>query len=154
MAPKDQDRASLCSDSPCIIDAPALIAYLQGTSKGEVVQRLMEHAHTCGAKMKTTALDMIAVFLKGMTEHGDSFPELLALLDQLPVRMEPITEEAALEAARIMAEYRGLGVGAGLCIYLARTEGGTLITGDAAVYHSSLLPKDRMVYAGNDDPQV
>ena len=51
------------------------------------MQRLMEHAHTCGAKMKTTALDMIAVFLKGMTEHG-FFPELLALLN-FPVRMEP-----------------------------------------------------------------
>ncbi|HHX10634.1 MAG TPA: type II toxin-antitoxin system VapC family toxin [Firmicutes bacterium] len=145
-----QENASLCSDSPCIIDAPSLIAYLEGTPKGQVIQRILEQTHSCGAKIKITALDMILVYLKGISEHPDSFAELLALLDQLPIQVEPVTQEGALEAAKLMAEHPGLEPGAGLSVYLAKTVDGTLITADRSVHERKLLPPDRIVYVGDD----
>ncbi|HHT85244.1 MAG: PIN domain-containing protein [Bacillota bacterium] len=146
-----QDNASLCSDSPCIIDAPALITYLEGTPKGQVIQRIMEQTHTRGARIRITALDMAQVYLKGITEHPDSFAELLALLDQLPIQVEAVTRETALEAAKLLAGHQGLELGAALSVYLARTSDGTLITSNPAVRQNDLLPTGRIVYVGVGD---
>ena len=149
MKPASHDSPSVCGDSACIIDAPALMAYLEGTPKGQVVQRLLEQAHASGAKVSITALDMVHVYHKGLAQHPDCFAELLALLDQLPLQVEPVTQEGALEAARLMSEHQGLEPGTSLCVYLAKVSGRTLITADPSVDNLGLLPSGQIVYVGN-----
>lgn len=139
-----------CGDAPCVIDAPALIAYLEGTPQGKVVQRIMEQAHTCGTKITVPAVDMFNVYLKGLTEHPDSFPELLALLDQLPVQVAPISREDVLEAAKLAAQHQELDLAASLCIHFATDIGATLITSNPSVPKANLIPKTQLVYLGGD----
>lgn len=148
--PGNKTHTSLCNDAPCIIDASSLIAYLEGKPKGVVIQRIMEQSHSCGAKIKITALDMFLVYLKGITDHPDSFTELMALLDQLPIQVEPVTKESALEAARLMAEHQGLEPNTGISSYLTKTMDGTLITADPVVHNQKILPGGQIVYVGDD----
>jgi hypothetical protein len=73
------------------------------------------------------------------------------LLDQLPIQVEAVTRETALEAAKLLAGHQGLELGAALSVYLARTSDGTLITSNPAVRQNDLLPTGRIVYVGVGD---
>lgn len=148
----ESGRTSLCDDSPCIIDASSLITYLEGKPKGSVIQRILEQAHSCGSKIRVTALDMLMVYLKGITDHPDSFADLLALLDQLPFDVQPVTAEIALETAKLMTEHQGLQPNSGISAYLAKSLGGTLITADPVICNAKVLPDSLIVYVGDDAP--
>ncbi len=140
----------LSDDSPCIIDASSLITYLEGKPKGAVIQRILEQARSCGSKMRVTALDILTIYLKGITEQPDSFADLLALLDQLPIDVQPVSKEIALQTAKLMAEHQGLQLNSGISAYLAKSLGGTLITADPAICNMKILPEGLVVYVGDD----
>ncbi|HHY16839.1 MAG TPA: type II toxin-antitoxin system VapC family toxin [Firmicutes bacterium] len=147
-----KDNTSWCDDSPCIMDASALITYFEGKPRGAVIQRILEQSQSCGSKIRISALDMLMVYLKGITDHPDSFADFLALLEQIPIHVEPVTAECALETAKLMAKHQGLEPNGGISTYFAERLGGTMITADPVICKAKILPGQAIVYVGDDPP--
>ncbi len=147
-----EDKPILCDDSPCILDASALIAYLEGKPKGAVIQRILEQCHSCGSKITVSALDMLMIYLKGITDYPDAFVELVALLDQLPIQVEAVTKQCALETAKAMLDHQGIQLNTGISLYFAQSMDGTLVTADPVVHNQEILPASKIVYVGDDLP--
>lgn len=138
------------SDSPCVLDSSSLVAYLEGKPQGSVIQRILWQARDCKSKVFISAMDMLTVYLKGITDHPESFADLLALLDQLPIHVEPVTARAALEAAKLIAANPDIKPSAAVSADLVKSVGGTLVSSEQAISSSNLLPKDSLLYIGDE----
>ncbi len=135
---------------PCIMDSSALIAYLEGRPKGKIVQRIMEQTLNSGGLVRITAFDMLLVYAYGVKDHMSSFPELLALLEQLPLRIENVTKQMAFDASKLLTEHKSLGPRMAISLGLAKTLEGLFITAEPNFDREGLLSPPKVIYVGEE----
>jgi PIN domain nuclease of toxin-antitoxin system len=115
-----------------VLDASALLAYLQGEAGSDVVS----DAIADGASLSTVNL---AEVLGRVAEHGADPVKLAAQLAERglldgAIAVEPFTDADAIEVARLRPLTRGAGLSLGdrACLALARRLGVPALTADTA----------------------
>ena len=113
-----------------VLDASALLAYLNGEPGGDVVAETM----SAGAAITTVNL---AEVLSTLATRGQDPAETVALLEDRrilggAVSVEPLTREDAIEVARLRPLTKGAGLSLGdrACIALARRLGACAVTAE------------------------
>jgi ribonuclease VapC len=113
-----------------VLDASALLAYLLGEAGGDVVAEAMSD----GAAIATVNL---AEVLSTLATRGQDPEEAVALLENRrilggAIRVEPLTQEDAIEVARLrpLTKSAGLSLGDRACIALAKRLGASAVTAE------------------------
>lgn len=112
------------------MDSSALLAFLEGESGGALVQRVLKQCEECGTQVEITGDGLLEVYAASATRAASSLEELASLIDQLPVSVEPLTQDLAMLAARVLAECPDLRAQASSAVVLSRQRGATLLTAD------------------------
>lgn len=108
-----------------VVDASAVLAYLQGEDGSDVVEAcLAEGAHCGAANWSEVAQKVLAT--------GRDWDLVRALLTSYEVRVEPVLEEDAEWAARRWRRREGLALADRLCLALGDRLGVEVVTADSA----------------------
>ncbi|MFT4051454.1 MAG: type II toxin-antitoxin system VapC family toxin [Microbacterium sp.] len=108
-----------------VLDASALLAFLQDEPGADAVERALEQGAVIGsANYSETALKVIA--------RGASWPVVRALLDSYALGVEVVTREDAERAAALWQGGSGLSLGDRLCLALGDRTGREVLTADSA----------------------
>lgn len=94
-----------------VLDASALLAYLQGEAGSSVVEAALETGGSCGAANWSE----VAQKVRG---HGRDWPLARSLLLSYELAVEPVTREDAERAAEAWRAGQGLSLADRLCIAL------------------------------------
>ncbi|HHY44465.1 MAG TPA: hypothetical protein GX512_01970 [Firmicutes bacterium] len=121
-----------------VMDASALLAFLEGAPGGALVQRVLKQCADCGTQVEITGDGLLEVYAAAVSGMASSLEELASLIDQLPVSIEPLTQDLAMLSARVLAGCPGLRKAASSAVVLARERGATLVTADPL--QASLVP--------------
>lgn len=95
-----------------VLDASALLAYLQGEPGAEEVEARLEAGATCGAANWSEVAQKVR-------SAGRDWDLARALLTSFDVEVEPVTEADAEWAAARWQQGEGLSLGDRLCLALA-----------------------------------
>lgn len=125
-------------DTAFVMDSSALLAFLNGEPGGALVQRVLKQCLECGTQVDMTSLDLLEAYAAAISASASSLEELTSLIDQLPVSVEPLTQDLAMLSARIIEERPGLKPPASPAVVLSRKKGATLLTADPI--QASLAP--------------
>lgn len=117
-------------DTGFVLDASAILTYLRGQSGGNVVERILRQCHDCQSKATICALDVLSLYSKIVRENPSLLDDLISLVDQLPLAIEPLTHEGAIEAARILISHPELEPNQALSVALCKSLNATLVTCD------------------------
>ncbi len=122
------------------IDAAALLSYLHGDEGGAVVQRVLRQCKDCETRMVIPASHLLEAYAAAAREAPAVLDDLISLLDQLPIDVCPLTEEAAEAVAKMVASCPDLRPGLAVALALCSGNGATLVTADpdAAGRHGCL----------------
>jgi len=109
-----------------VLDASALLAFLQGEEGADVVESAMGDADApvCGAANWSEVAQKVRA-------AGRDWHLVRALLDSYRVRVEPVTRADAEWAARRWQRGEGLSLADRLCLALAEREDADVLTADA-----------------------
>ena len=108
-----------------VIDASALLAFLQGEDGADVVEQLLDAGAVCGAaNWSEVAQKVLAA--------GRDWDLARALLQSYEIEVEPVTSPDAEWAAQRWRRGEGLSLGDRLCLALAHRRGDEAWTADAA----------------------
>ncbi len=108
-----------------VLDASALLAFLQGEAGADVVEEHLLGDAICGAaNWSEVAQKVLAI--------GRDWDLARALLLSYEVRVEPVTEDDAERAARRWRSGEGLSLADRLCLALADRTGLPVWTADTA----------------------
>lgn len=108
-----------------VLDASALLAFLQGEAGADVVEEQLSGDAICGAaNWSEVAQKVLAV--------GRDWDLARALLLSYHIRVEPVTEDDAERAARRWRSGEGLSLADRLCLALADRTGLPVWTADTA----------------------
>lgn len=94
-----------------VLDASALLAYLQGEDGSQVVEAALEAGGTCGAANWSEVAQKVR-------SHGRDWSLARSLLLSYELAIEPVTQEDAEQAARTWREGQGLSLADRLCLAL------------------------------------
>jgi PIN domain nuclease of toxin-antitoxin system len=108
-----------------VLDASALLAWLQGEDGTDVVEAALEAGGRCGAANWSEVAQKI---LAG----GQDWDLVRALLVSYPVEVEPVLEEDAEWAARRWRRGEGLSLADRLCLALAERADEEVWTADTS----------------------
>jgi PIN domain nuclease of toxin-antitoxin system len=108
-----------------VLDASALLAYLQGEEGADVVGRQLEEGATCGAANWSEVAQRVLA-------RNRDWPLARALLVSHGVETEPVTAADAEWAARRWRRGEGLSLGDRLCLALGERLDGDVWTADTA----------------------
>jgi ribonuclease VapC len=109
-----------------VLDASAVLAFLQGESGAESVEKVLETGEAvCGAA------NWSAVAQKVLQRGGD-WDLARALLLSYDISIEPVGVADAEQAARLWASHPSLSLGDRLCLALANRRRAVALTADAA----------------------
>ena len=113
-----------------IIDSYAWIEYFMGTEAGRRVKSIVE-----GLEEKITPTICLAeVYAKTLKVEGEEMAEAQKVFIKERSALAPLTEEIAVEAARINVEMkrriRGWGLADSIVYATARVKKGKIVTGD------------------------
>ncbi len=106
-----------------VLDASAVLAYLQGERGGEIVEQHLDSGVIGAANLAEVLGRMTGPAEAGMAE---------ALLAARGVRVEPVMSEDARAAARLREARADLSLGDRLCLALASRRGEDALTADRA----------------------
>lgn len=108
-----------------VVDASAVLAYLQGEDGSEVVEACLAEGARCGAaNWSEVAQKVLAT--------GRDWDLVRALLSSYEVRVEPVLEEDAEWAARRWRRGEGLALADRLCLALVDRLDVEVLTADSA----------------------
>ena len=108
-----------------VLDASALLAFLQGEQGADVVEAALATDSRCGAaNWSETAQRIVA--------SGGDWGLARALLLSYDVGVEPVTAADAERAAMRWRSGEGLSLGDRLCLALGERLGATVLTADTA----------------------
>ncbi|WP_374336285.1 type II toxin-antitoxin system VapC family toxin [Methyloversatilis sp.] len=112
--------------APILLDASALLAYLQGEPGGDRVQSAMLET---GCAM--TAANLTEVISRAL-DRGVAEQALQRILDDIPVAILPLTAEDGVRAGwlRTPTRSKGLSLGDRLCLAVAQRTQSTVLTAD------------------------
>ena len=105
-----------------VLDASAVLAWLQGEVGAEVVEPLLDDAVMSAANWSEV--------LQKAWQHGRDADRVGVLLHAMGVSVEPVVEEDARTAARLWSEAAHLSLADGLCLVLAQRLGGQAVTAE------------------------
>ncbi|MFT4287934.1 type II toxin-antitoxin system VapC family toxin [Nocardioides sp.] len=112
-------------ENATVLDASALLAYLQGEPGADVVEESLAAGAVCGAaNWSETAQKVIAV--------GGDWGLTRALLESYGLAVEAVTADDGEWAARRWRRGEGLSLGDRLCLALGERLGCDVLTADAA----------------------
>lgn len=108
-----------------VLDASALLAFLEGEAGADVVEEQLAGDAICGAaNWSEVAQKVLAI--------GRDWDLARALLLSYDIRVEPVTEDDAERAARRWRSGEGLSLADRLCLALADRNGLPVWTADTA----------------------
>jgi predicted nucleic acid-binding protein len=118
-------------DSPVfVLDSFALLAYLDGVNGSERVQEVLEEASQGQCRAVISLVNLGEVLFITEREVGlIQAQSVLAVLEQLPLEILPVTQESVLSAAHIKANFK-LSYAGAFAAAAARDLSGILLTGD------------------------
>jgi ribonuclease VapC len=119
-----------------VLDASALLAYLQGEQGGEVVEEALEHGGVCGAANWSEVAQKVR-------HHGRNWDLARSLLLSDGVRVEAVTEADAEWAAARWVRGEGLSLADRLCLALGERLDVTVLTADTAWGESGRITQVR-----------
>lgn len=108
-----------------VVDASALLAFLQGEDGAEVVEAALAGETRCGAA------NWSEVAQKVLAADRD-WPLVRALLTSYPVQVEPVTVDDGERAARRWRRGEGRSLGDRLCLALAERVDAEVLTADTS----------------------
>ena len=108
-----------------VLDASAVLAFLQGDSGAEVVEDALREGATIGAANWSEAMQKVLAGAR-------SWDLSAALLASYGMRVEPVTVEDAEEAARAWRRTAQHSLGDRLCLALGERLDATVLTADRA----------------------
>ncbi|MHB1459221.1 MAG: PIN domain-containing protein [Armatimonadota bacterium] len=112
-----------------VLDASALIAYLQGEPGGDLVNDiLLNSADMCVAH----AINLCEVYYGTRRDHGEQVAQqVLSILRMAGIATEVVMDENLwLSAGRIKADYKRVSLADCFCAALANRIGGEVLTSD------------------------
>lgn len=113
-----------------VLDSFALLAYLGGEPGAAAVEQLLQGARDQAVKLFLSLINLGEVYYITQRERGrDKAVETLVLLDQLPIRQEPIDRPLVLSAASIKARY-AISYADAFAVGLAQRLKAPVVTGD------------------------
>ncbi|HHY75697.1 MAG TPA: type II toxin-antitoxin system VapC family toxin [Firmicutes bacterium] len=121
-----------------VMDSTALLAFLRGEPGGRLVQRVLRQCEECGTQVEITADCLLEVYASGISGESASLEELASLIDQLPLAVAPLTQDLAIQSARILASSPGMRPAGASSVALSREAGTTLVTADPLL--ASMVP--------------
>jgi predicted nucleic acid-binding protein len=126
------------SDVTFILDAWALLAYLQGEEPAASRIKAVLHAAEAGhATLVASLINIGEVFYNiGRRQGEQAAEETLAELRQLPVTMVTPATETIMQAARLKMHH-ALSYADAFAVVTAQAYGGTLLTGDPEILQLS-----------------
>ena len=107
-----------------VVDASALLAFLQGEPGADVVEAALERGVTCGAANWSEAAQKVLGKQRNWTLAR-------ALLESYSITVEPVRIEDAEWAASRWQPGEGLSLGDRLCLALGERKDGPVLTADA-----------------------
>ena len=108
-----------------VLDASAVLAYLQGEPGSEMVRQALAHQSVC------SAANWSEIAQKSL-QAGRDWPAARQLLQGYGLHVEPVTPADAEWAAIHWVDHKHLALGDRLCLALAHRLGATALTADAA----------------------
>lgn len=109
-------------DGAELLDASAVLAWLQGEPGADQVDAVIEHSSIGAANW--------AEVLQKAWQHGRDGDEVAALLVALGVEVETVTPEIAIEGARMWSQCPDLSLADRLCLAAGKVRGATVWTAD------------------------
>lgn len=131
-----------------VLDSYAVVAWLQGEPKSQVVVNLLEQASSGGTELFISVVNLGEVLY--MTERKRSLPDAhlaLATIDCLPIKQEDATRELALLAAHYKANHR-MSFADAFAVALAERRRAKLVTGDPEMRNQKAV---ELVWIGPGD---
>ncbi len=108
-----------------VLDASAILAFVQGEDGSDVVEAALEQSSRCGAaNWSEVAQKVLAA--------GRDWGLVRALLESYRLEVEPVGIEDAEWAARRWTRGEGLSLADRLCLALAERVDGTVLTADGS----------------------
>jgi len=107
-----------------VVDASALLAFLQGEPGADVVEAALERGVTCGAANWSETAQKVLGKQRNWTLAR-------ALLESYSITVEPVTIEDAEWAASRWQPGEGRSLGDRLCLALGERKDGPVLTADA-----------------------
>ncbi len=108
-----------------VLDASALLAFLQGEPGADRVEELMARGASCSAANWSEVSQKVLA-------SGRDWQLVRALLGSYPLRVEPVVQQDAEWAAARWRRGEGLSLADRLCLALAARLGSPAVTADAA----------------------
>lgn len=108
-----------------VLDASAVLCYLQGEAGADSVEQALESGAVVSAANWAEAAQKVAA-------RGQEWALSAALLDSYAVRVEPVTRRDAERAATLWRAGSGLSLADRLCLALAERLEAEVLTTDAA----------------------
>jgi ribonuclease VapC len=126
-----------------VLDSYAVLAFLEGAKGGKRVRELLQEAFAgrCLLFMSTVNLGEVLY----ITERERGLPkaqEVLARIDELPIRVIDVNRAHTLAAAHIKAQW-SIAYADCFAVALAKLKGATIVTGDPEFKHleaASIVP--------------
>jgi predicted nucleic acid-binding protein len=113
-----------------ILDSFALLTYLDGVGGSERVQEVLEDASQGHCRAVISLVNLGEVMFITEREVGlIQAQSVLAVIDQLPIEILPVTQESVLAAAHIKANFK-LSYAGAFAAAAAQDLSGILLTGD------------------------
>ncbi len=116
--------------APFVLDSYALLAYLEGENGAEEVRLVLQNAEQEKAIVWMSLINLGEVAYITEREQGlTCAQEVLAAVQQLPIQLFPVDQDAVLAAAHIKAHHR-LSFADAFAAAAAQVLEATLLTGD------------------------
>lgn len=131
-----------------VIDSSSLLAYLRGQPGGDLVQRVFSQCADCGRMVKTTALALLQTYETAGAENEPILDDVIALVEQLPIKVEPLTGGDAALSARNSLTKNGMCAAQSSIVELARSTDAILVTADKTT--AELYPNCLLILAGSN----
>jgi predicted nucleic acid-binding protein len=113
-----------------VLDSFALLAHLGGEPGATAVEQLLRGARDQAVKLFLSLINLGEVYYITQRERGrDKAVETLVLLDQLPIRQEPVDRPLVLSAASIKARH-AISYADAFAVGLAQRLKAPVVTGD------------------------
>ena len=113
-----------------VLDAHAVMAYLEGEEIGSAVIPILENATEGNAEIFMSVINWGEVYYIALREGGEDRAKLyMETLGNYPIHIVTVDKEAALSAAKYKAHYK-MSYADAFAAGLAEHKNATLITGD------------------------
>lgn len=113
-----------------VLDAWAMLAYLQGEPRGAAVRTLLEKAETGDADVLMSMVNLGEVYYVLQRQIGrEAAEERILAIRQLPMTIVPADDELVLKAAEVKADH-GIAYADCFAVATAVLAGASVVTGD------------------------